>query len=301
MASSTSLTERLKQSLPYCSTAHAAPLHHRLTRCGDPDEWNGHFTCRTPGCDACRGRYIASQRRAALKRFSAAQNCDLALVSVVIGATAEVSDIGEVFQKFRKDVRNMMDAQRRQRRQWRGVELLMWLETDAFAAEDYLYLGSDKRAQLGELVPMFVNRQGPVWVVTAHGLAHLNGLEPQQIRDALQERWAGTKQVDVRPLYDHRTVSQNVGSIVNYALKHECRVHLGGFSDRWPAHWVAEYYAYLHGWSRGFQSMRINIGQAAATKLPIPAMNIVEEEFRDEFEDIEPLPFACSYSIFPTY
>jgi hypothetical protein len=90
----------------------------------------------------------------------------------------------------------------------------MWLETDAFAAEDYLYLGSDKRAQLGELVPMFVNRQGPVWVVTAHGLVHLNGLEPQQIRDALQERWAGTKQVDVRPLYDHRTVSQNIGSIV---------------------------------------------------------------------------------------
>jgi hypothetical protein len=273
-------------------------LLHRMKRCGEPDEWNGHFTCRTPGCASCRGRYIGAQFRDARKRFADADNDDMAFVTIVVGATSDVSEISDIFQKFRKDFRNVVDSNRRQRRGWDGVEFVLWLETDAFSAEDFLLLGPDKRSQLGEMIPIFLNMSGPVWVVTVHGIARLNGLEHQHVRQQLEERWSGHKQVDVARFFGDRSKEQNLRYTINYALKHECRVHLGNVEMEWGKGWAASYYGFLSTWSRGFQSLRISINPKGSKSLPLhqPVATDISAD-----GEIEPLPFTCSYSIFPTY
>ena len=98
-------TGRLKRGLTDSWARGASELLSRMNRCGS-DDWNGHFTCRTPGCDSCRGRYIASQRRQAIRRFANTENSDLAFVSIVIGAGDSVDDVANLFAKFKKDLRN---------------------------------------------------------------------------------------------------------------------------------------------------------------------------------------------------
>lgn len=292
------LTERLLAELPYAGSLASDRLLHRMRRCGEPDEWNGHFTCRTPGCASCRGRYVGAQVRAANKRFADAQNDDMAFVTIVVGATSDVSEIGDIFQKFRKDLRNVVDSHRRQRRGWDGVEFMLWLETDAFAAEDFLLLGPDKRSQLGEMIPLSVSMAGPVWVVTVHGIVGLNGLEHQHVRQQLEERWSGHKQVDVARFFAHRSKEQNLRSTINYALKHECRVHLGNVEMEWGRGWAASYYGFLSTWSRGFQSLRISISPKGGRSSPDHSLGTA---IGPEDDEKEPLPFTCSFSSFGSY
>lgn len=111
---------RLLEELAASNDPTASSLLSRMTRCGS-EEWNHQFTCRTPACDYCRGRYIGSQSRAAIKRFSAVTNDDLAFASIVIGATGNVSGVGDIFAKFKKDFRNLSDANRRERRRWLSI------------------------------------------------------------------------------------------------------------------------------------------------------------------------------------
>ncbi|ODT60203.1 MAG: hypothetical protein ABS77_09785 [Phenylobacterium sp. SCN 69-14] len=284
------------EELAYSGSADAAALRSRMTRCGG-EEWNYQFSCRTPACATCRGRYIGRQRRAAIKRFAKHENHDLAFASIVIGATDYVDEIGETFMKFRKDLRNIVDANRRQRRRWNNFEALLWLETDALSGDDFVHLGSDKKAQLGEMAPLFVRDSGPVWVVTAHGVIARPGIDYQEVAEDFRQRWPGTKRVDVRPFYDHQTKDQNLGYTINYALKHECRTHLGQFAEPWPMGWMAEYYSYLNRWSRGFQSTRISISpkEIKSTNAILPKYN------KTETEELEPLPFIYSDSVFHTY
>ena len=290
-------TDRLLTALAHCGSVNASALLCRLSQCGG-EGWNGQFTCRTPACARCRGRYIGSQCRAALKRFTALGNDRLAFASIVIGATTHLDDIADLFAKFRKDLRNLVEANRRQRRRWNGLEALLWLETDALCGEDYCHLGTDKQAQLGEMAPMFVQASGPVWVITVHGVIAHPDIDHQEVQAELDRRWPGTKRVDVRPFYGHQTEEQNLRYTINYALKHQCRTHLGNIIEPWPASWIAAYYSHLHQWSRGFQSMRISIGRSSkilTTQSVKNYTNVIDDN------DREPLPFIYSNSIFDTH
>ncbi len=284
------------EELAYSGGADAAALRSRMKRCGG-EEWNYQFSCRTAACATCRGRYVGRQRRAATKRFAKHQNDDLAFASIVIGATAHVDEIGETFTKFRRDLRNVVDANRRHRRRWNNLEALLWLETDALSGNDYVHLGSDKQAQLGEMAPLFVRDSGPVWVVTAHGVIACPGIDYQEVGEDFRQRWPGTKRVDVRPFYPHQTKEQNLGYTINYALKHECRTHLGHITEPWPVGWMAEYYSYLNRWSRGFQSTRISISsrEIKSTNTLLSGYN------HPKLEEREPFPFTYSDSVFDTY
>jgi len=299
----------LERGLPYSTHPGATRLLHRMQRCGTGD-WNGHFTCRTPGCDECRGRYIGKQRRAALARFADASNDDLAMVTIVVGATGWIDEVADLVTAFRKDLRNVVDGLRRSHRRWRSVEFLMWLETDAFASEDYVLLGSDKQAQLGPMAPLILNPRAPVWIVTFHGIVRLNGLEPQQIRQELERKWGGAKRVDVAPFAPEKTERANLGDIINYALKHQCRTHLGAAEERWPDEWIAEYFAFLHEWSRGFQKLKVSVGRQRMCGVGIEADGglgvvvhdqLVDSEHDVDELDVDPLPFSCSFSVFDNY
>lgn len=288
-------TTRLATALAYMTSNRASDLLSRMNRCGS-GEWNYQFTCRTPGCDVCRGRYIGKQSREATKRYGDLMNDDMAFVSVVIGATTSVDEVADIFSKFRKDLRNLVDANRRSRPRWRDIDAMLWLETDALSGADYVHLGSDKQKQLGELAPLFVMRDGPVWVVTAHGVVSHAGIDRQEVLAELDRRWPGHKRTDLRAFDRANKLQTNLRRTINYSLKHECRSHLGLVTEPWPDKWIAEYYSFLSNWSRGYQSTRITINRNK-NKLLMNKPNVklmIHEE-------AEPMPFIYSDSIFNTY
>lgn len=294
------LTSRLIEALAYSDRPGASPLQSRMDRCGG-EHWNFNFTCRTPGCRTCRNRYIGRQRIAAEKRFGALGNEQLASLSLVVGATQTLRDIEVIWTKFRKDLRNLIDSQRRQNGLWALTEALVWLEVDAISGEDFMHLAPNKMAQLGELAPFAFYTGQPVWVVTCHGIIAHPGLPLERVRSQLERQWPGYRQTCLKPFDDQNSVVGNIGGVVNYALKNECRVHLGYVSEAWPTSWAADYYAYLHEWSRGFQSLRISVGRLNRTSKTsnTPSRPKVNAS-TSEGEMNNAMPMMIDYSVFHT-
>ncbi len=278
-------------------------LLSRLAKCNGPD-WGHRFTCRSPACPACRDRYIGDQRRKAERRFANVPNSEMAMVTINLGAVRDVAEIEAMVAKARRDLRNMIDAQRRASGLWAPVEVLLFLETDAFDAEDFPQLGPDKQTQTGEFIQVFSGSTGVVWLPSLHGVVRFGPtLDIGRIRAAFEKQWPGHRRVDVRPFFSTRLMKDNLGDIINYSLKHE---HATEFIDRstgevirreWETKWLGEYYAWLYRWSRSFKSIRLTV---KAKKISL---------IRDESEirrldvkeiDSDPLPVICSFSVFPT-
>lgn len=290
--------ERLISALARSHHPAAQPLIHRMNRCGSDDEWGGQFTCRTHGCTRCRGREIAKQVRKASATCAELGNGDLAFASVVIGATTDVREIRTTFQKFAKDTRNLVAANRRLRKRWLRFGATFWLETDAMLGDDFGHLAPDKMEQLGELAPMFFGASGPVWIVTAHGIVAHPGIDHQEVRAELIRRWPGHKRVDISPFWTDANKQDNLRRTINYALKHECRTHLGRVQDRWPDAWRAEYYADLTEWSRGFQSTRFSISRKLGKSIsPLDALTPDTSQRENTYRG--PMPFIHTFSSFP--
>ena len=145
---------------------------------------------------------------------------------------------------------------------------------------------------------------------TFHGIVRLNGLEPQQVRQELERKWGGAKQVDVAPFEPEKDEKANIGDIINYALKHQCRTHLGAAEERWPDEWIAEYFAFLHEWSRGFQKLKVSVGRQRKCDVGVEIDGdvvavvhdqLVEGEHGSDEVGVDPLPFSCSFSVFDNY
>jgi len=143
---------------------------------------------------------------------------------------------------------------------------------------------------------MFLMKDGPVWIVTCHGVVAHPGIDRQEVSAELERRWEGHKRVDVRGFDPKNTAPTNLRRTINYALKHECRSHLGAVSHPWPPHWLADYYGFLGEWSRGFQSTRVTI-RSVKDKLN----NNTKQDTSNEDTEREPMPFMYSDSIFDTY
>lgn len=290
-------TDRLIEALAH-SSHHAAPsLLGRMRECGGSG-WNDQFTCRTPGCSACRSRYIGYQRRSAERRFSRLENADLSSASIVIGVVTDLADIGAEWAKFRKDVRNLIDSRRRLNGLWSCVEILLWLEVDAMHGDDYIHLADEKSAQLGSLMPVAVWPSRPVWIVTCHGIIAHPAIDSGQVQREFERRWTAPRAVMLKPFDQTNARAGNIGGVVNYALKHRCRTSLGAYHETWPIAWAADYYSYLHSWSRGFQSTRISVGRMTAR----PRRNCAHEcgnSPREDLQQNDPMPFVHEYSVFP--
>lgn len=293
-------TTRLINALAYSSQPTASRLQQRLGQCGG-EGWNGAFTCRTPGCRRCRDRYVGQQRRAAEHRFAKLGNSNLASFNIIIGATSDLREIGAIWTKFRKDVRNLRDSLRRISPRWNGLQLLVWLEVDAFDGADFVHLGPDKKRQYDELPPFTVCSTQPVWVVTAHGILAHTGIDLGRAKDQFERRWPGFHRVHMEPFDHTNSVTGNISGVVNYALKHRCEVKLGRYKEPWPMVWMADFYAYLHGWSRGFHSTRISLNEPSTKDIHAEySEKKLKTSYTDNIDNTYPLPLLYDYSSFPT-
>lgn len=298
-------TTQIHEALSQSSHPSAQRLQTALTRCGH--DWFGSFACNRPACETCRNRYIGRQRRAATERFSALGNESLGLVSLVVAATTDLEAVPAIWATLRKDLRNLVDSMRRRDGLWALTEFALWLEMDALAPEDFQHLPPEKRVQLGKLAPAILFEGQPVWIVTCHGIVAHPMQTSEQICARLAQRWSAPGQVHVRPFYQ-LDFAKNVAGVVNYSLKHQSVTsleskdedHFTPIKSDWPLSWVAEYHAFLNGWSRGFQSMRITIGRknAKPSRCGKPSNNRNHEVYRQQHSDNEtdtalsPLPLT---------
>jgi hypothetical protein len=292
---------RLKTALRAMSgsSSEAMALVSRLSRCNGPD-WGYRFTCRSPACPSCRDRYIGSQRRKAEVRFAGAANSEMAMLSINLGETRAVAGVDGIMAKARRDLRNLFDRQRTTCDLWRSVEVLAWMEMDAFDLEDYPRLGPDKREQFSQFLQAPYGSKGVVWCPHLHGVIRIvPGLDLHTIRTAIENQWTGHRRVDVRPFSETKNMVTNLGDIINYSLKHECTTEYYApetgevTTVEWETRWLGEYYSWLYGWSRGFQSTRLLI-------------NPKNERWSGQSYDCDPdeiytdhLPIDCSFSVFP--
>lgn len=289
---------RLKSALRAEWSRPAMALYGRLQKCGGPD-WGHRYTCRTAACPVCRDRYIAAQRRAAERRWAGAENSELALLSIVLGATQNVEEIGQIAHREAKNLRNRIAAERRASGLWGPFEAVVWLEVDAIDLEDFARLGPAKREQVGEWMTVMQGQTGVVWLPSWHGIVRLGpALDVGQVGEAFRRQWPGHRQVHLRPFHVDRALTANISGVINYGNKHACTTdyydaETGEITPReWDTSWLGTYYAWLHGWSRGFQSLRVSV-RAAKPKRVLDLTTNSNEEI-----ELEPLPFVHSSSHF---
>lgn len=286
-----------------------------MARCSGPD-WGRRFTCRSPACPGCRDRYIAKQRRAALARFADARTDEMAILTIILPPVFDVAEIGDAMAKARRDLRNLIDRQRRASGLWGPAEVLVWLETDAFDLEDLPRLGSDRQAQMRQFIQAFHDQSGIVWSPTLHGIVRLGpGLDVGIARRAFEKQWPGHRRVHLQTFTEGKALAASLGDVVNYSLKAECTNefidHATGevVPVEWETSWLGEYYSWMYGWSRGFQSTRVSI---KPTRRKVEAAKHIEtgedstlfsdaapdEDKEHEDNILDPLPSMYSFSVF---
>jgi hypothetical protein len=258
--------------------------------CGRATRWKDKDFCRTPGCYTCRSRYIASQQKAAVDRFGNLDNSDFAFLTIVFSLTADVTEIGPAFSVARRKLRNQIDALRREDDRWNQLQVLGWMEIDALSEDQIPLLGSQRHNLLtGVGLPIFA-WDGPVWIVTLHAVVHLRERDLPILERHLSDAWSVTHQIDLQPFNRNRPIAQNLRSTISYALKHTCQSTFFGTVDPWPCRWRAAFYEFLHGWSRGFQSTRVNIGPKGIKRTSNDLITAEEDRHDLDGQYLEPMP-----------
>jgi hypothetical protein len=130
---------------------------------------------------------------------------------------------------------------------------------------------------------------------------HHGDVPHQEIGAELERRWPGHKRADIQPFWSGEDKSTNLRRTINYAMKNECRSHLGMVEERWPASWMAEYYSDLHEWSRGFQSTRFNVYASKKAEAEFTEDALVDDDLVYSDVKIDPMPFMSTNSTFDIY
>jgi hypothetical protein len=200
---------------------------------------------------------MSRQVNAVQEAFAEKENETLAFVTIILGLTSWTEDIGDIFLRARRKLRNIVDENRRSNARWRRLQVVGWLEVDAFDPHRFVDLPPNKKEQLEAIGLPFVGA-GPTWVVTLHALVSLDGVDRYRLAEELRRRWDAPTQVDVRPFDTTRSADQNINSLVRYCLKNRTTTATTVcHAEPWDISWSTEYYEYLNKWSRGFQSTRI--------------------------------------------
>lgn len=284
---------RLIAELEGRDDATARSLATNLMTCGV--DWQGRYTCRCPACGPCRTRYIRAQQRDVLARLDGMDNADIAFATVVAGGSHDLDQAGEIMTETAKATRNRIDAQRREApNRWSGVAVYGWFEIDAVSIDQIPLLGSDRRAMLPEIAAIATGHMQPTWLVSYHALVTLGGTSRAEVADAFSRQWPVKSQVDVRDLDASRPVEANVAGIISYANKHAASTTLGAVREPWPMTWQADLYAWLGSKRNAFEFCRFKVGSSMVYKSR-------SDNPADDSEEIEPMPFVHSFSMFPMY
>lgn len=182
------------------------------------------------------------------------------MASVLLGATKDVEQIGDIFLTARSDLRNRVNRQRRESRRWMRVQLVGWLEVDAVSPLDVPLIPPQRREALMALGLPSAEDHEAIWLPSFHAVVWHPGVDWQEVRDVLSLQWGAARQVHVQPAAQHLTAEQNIKNIVSYSLKHRCQTNIGGVAMDWPASWLGQFYDWLHEWSQGFRRTRLLIG-----------------------------------------
>ncbi|MDO9473358.1 MAG: hypothetical protein Q7J28_09915 [Caulobacter sp.] len=182
------------------------------------------------------------------------------MLTIVLGAAADITEVGAIVAKARWDLRNVVDACRRRDRRWESVSILAHMEMDAVSAEDVPLLGGERAALIGELARGVTPVANPIWIPTLHGVVRFDGIDWQEVQMALQRRWPIERQLHIAKFRDNLTVEMNSDNVTNYSLKHHCINKFGHVNELWPVSWMVEYYGWLAEWTEFLRRTRIKIG-----------------------------------------
>ncbi len=248
-----------------------SPLLVRMVRCGTPSQSRHTDFCRRVGCSTCRIRYARHQVAKATKRFGGAAPGEFANARITIGTTDLVGDIGPMFETARTKLRNIIDQQRAARSIWHDVEVLGWMRVGLAAGSP-----PDK----------------PRWAISTNLLVRHGTLPYQGFGHALAEGWKSPGQTCVEPFDPAILVQESLARIIQHATA-PWHPSCDG-NGAWPKEWISGLYGYVDGWSRSFQSLRIDIGPRDAKLTRHTPYAHVADEW------IEPMPVIVGNDDFST-
>lgn len=250
---------RMRQALQQQADLKSAALAQRLDECAV--RWNGRYECRSPACWHCRRRYINRERRVVGNWFGHLKNENLGFMSVVVGATSEVSDLTGLIHRSRDKTRKAVGAFRKRSPSWNDVYLAGWHEVDAVCADQIPLLPPKRRALIESIAPLSYGSNAPAWIGTWHGIIHLGPMQSEEVAYDFGQRWNLPNQVHVRKFDEEQPIRRNLDRITSYANKFDCSVKLrDGFIEAWPASWAAEFFGWLQDTQRNpFELMRFAV------------------------------------------
>jgi hypothetical protein len=289
--------ERTKEDLRLGRNPTDRALLAKLEACGV--DWHHRYPCRSPACFRCRYINIRKQQRETVARLGHRRNEDIALVTVVLGATSNIDGVTPIIAKSRQDTRNCFMSARRRNSQWNDTDFIAWHEIDAVGAQHLPLLPPKRKALIPLLAPMAAQTILPTWLPTFHGLMFTNGLPVEEIASQFGKQWKHEHQVDVRMLRTRDALRANLNNIASYANKFHTTVSLESRSSKhkvqepWPVAWETKFFGWLDAAHRNsFESLRMKIGKY------VPDVSL---DVRKPVEVLSPMPFIHAFTAFPMY
>lgn len=200
------------------------PLYDRMEACGSMDESRNNMrACGVPLCPRCFMRRRGKETGRALKQaFAGVPNEQLALLTLLLPPTLQLSSVDASIAATKRRIRNMIAHRRRQDPRWDAVQLTGWWEMDRDGFGDLPGFGRNKRIAMDALGwPLFAPRDdSTVWRPHLHGIVALGEVSREEFADALRAKGHGAPyQVDLQPFDATGSVVKNIKSVIRYALK----------------------------------------------------------------------------------
>lgn len=285
--------ERLRDELRARRHPTDQALLDKLERCG-VDWQDGRYRCHSPACVRCRWQNRNVQQRETINWLGDFKNEDLAFVSVVLAGTTDINNVGHLITKSRQDTVNRFKAARRRDKRWTNTHLRAWHEVDAVGAQHIYHLPPQRGVLIPQIAPIDLDGGSATWLPTWHGLMFLNGLPFEDVASELGRQWKLAHQVDVKPLNEEKSVTDNLANLASYANKFHCSVSLqDGLADPWPLRWQTEFFGWLSNDVRNpFERLRMTVHQGPEYK---------NHSNRNVVVPTLPMPFIHKITSVPMY
>jgi hypothetical protein len=159
-----------------------------------------------------------SEFSVALDQFGAVPPESLYFLTVICQAVVGgIEEVRRSILHHKTVIQNRVRNAERSIRDFERVRLRGWFEVDlydkgmaqveAYKRDTLLQMGSDP------------DENHPLHVVHLHALLDIGGLSPDQVRRQLRKDYPSTRQIELRGLYETRTLEENIGNIVGYSMK----------------------------------------------------------------------------------
>jgi hypothetical protein len=263
-----------------------------MLKCGREDYWLGNtYYCRTVACPRCRAIEIGKHQRRLKRRYAAAENSRMLMLTICFDPVATPDEIGAAWVRARKQLAYVVERNRKRSRRWNSFDMSAILEVLPFTLDDLPLTPHHQEmfASMGTPRPQYEG--GPLWMAHIHAIVHAPDLDWQEVRDAFAERFSHPHQVDAEPLYDTQSKDDNIEGIVFYAMKYEPGRLLESNRLVWPLSWMIEYYRWAYSFSRSYQSFKFSIG----AKKKLRAVDVLKE-FSGECKEDSFSSFAILYT-----